>query len=172
MTPTTVLPLALLTLTSLAGAASTVTLKTAALPFTVAVPSGWVGLDFKDGIAGVSIASAPKQPAALMRFNFIPKKNGPVVLVNEFAAFEGSVRGGGGTLVRTAERPANYGGVAGLQRDYTLTQKLDNRAVALKMRVWFGNGARNFYSFQLTDRAENYARTLPLFQAALNSVRF
>jgi hypothetical protein len=166
------LPLTLLTLTTLAGAAGTVTLKSAAMPYTVAVPAGWIGLNLKDGLAGVNVASAPKQPAALMRFNFIPKKNGPVVLVNEFAAFEGSVRQAGGTLVRTAERAVGYGGVAGLQRDYTLTQKLNNTPVALKMRVWFGNGARNFYSFQLTDRAENYARTLPLFQASLDSVRF
>ena len=40
------------------------------------------------------------------------------------------------------------------------------------MRVWYGNGAKNLYSFQLTDSPARYAQASALFSKVLASLRF
>lgn len=53
------------------------------LPFTVSLPKGWLGVDFKDGTSGVSIVSAKAPPATLMRLLFVDKAGGkPTPKVN------------------------------------------------------------------------------------------
>ena len=46
----------------------------ARLPFTLTLPRGWFGANFEDGSSGVSVVSAQKPPATLMRFLFVDKK--------------------------------------------------------------------------------------------------
>lgn len=161
--------------TTQAGAAQTgstssgtVRLSNTSLPFSVSLPRGWVGVDFKDGLKGVSIASQPKAPAALMRFIFIPKQGKTLVLKDEFLGFEQAVKQGGATLTLVSERATRYGGVNGLTHIYTLTEQ----GKKLRMQIWFGSGAKNFYNFQLTDAASTFSKYAPAFTAALNSVTF
>ncbi|MGI8748071.1 MAG: hypothetical protein ACR2J4_06965, partial [Deinococcus sp.] len=124
------------------------------LPFAVSLPRGWHGVGFKDGLSGVNIASSLKPPAALMRFNYLPRSGRTPDLRAEFRGFEGAVRQGGTTVKLRSERPARYGGVSGLTHVYDLS----GRGKGLRMQVWFGLGPKNFYSFQLTDAASHYAR--------------
>lgn len=153
-----------------AATAQTGTVRVAApgLPFAVSLPRGWVGVNFKDGLKGVSIASRPKAPAALMRFTYIPKQGKTLVLKNEFLGFEQAVKGGGTTIRLVSEKAVRYGGVNGLSHIYDLAQQ----GKKLRMQIWFGSGAKNFYNFQLTDQADTYSKNAPLFGAALSSVKF
>jgi len=146
----------------------TVRLSDAKLPFSISLPRGWVGVNFKDGLNGVSIASQPKAPAALMRFTFIPKQGKTLVLKNEFLGFEQAVKQGGAALTLVSEKAVRYGGVNGLTHVYDLTEQ----GKKLRMQIWFGSGRKNFYNFQLTDAATAYSKHAPLFTAALNSVTF
>ncbi|WP_425146944.1 hypothetical protein [Deinococcus sp.] len=150
------------------NAAKTVRLNDPALPFEISLPVGWVGVKFGDALQGINIASAPKAPAALMRFNFIPKKGQTLDLPTEFSAFENAVRQGGGTLTLLSSAAARYGGVGGLMRAYDLTQA----GTRLRLHIWFGNGNKNFYNFQFTDQLGTFAQRLPTFDAALRSVQF
>ncbi|WP_424951471.1 hypothetical protein [Deinococcus sp.] len=160
----------LLAVSAVAQAAQTgtVRLSDAKLPFSISLPRGWVGVQFKDGLSGVSIASQAKAPAALMRFTFIPKQGKTLVLKDEFAGFEQAVKQGGTTLRLVSEKAVRYGGVTGLSHVYDLTQQ----GKKLRMQIWFGGGVKNFYNFQLTDVAGTYSKRAPLFAAALNSVKF
>jgi len=160
--------LAPLVLAPLAQAAGTVRVSDPKLPFSVTLPSSWVGVNFKDGLSGVSLASQAKSPAALMRFTFIPKQGRTLNLKSEFMGFEQAVRQGGATLKLVSEKPATYGGVGGLTHMYDLTQK----GKTLRMQIWFGNGSKNFYNFQLTDQSSTFAKRQPQFTAALASVKF
>ncbi|MFC4452753.1 hypothetical protein [Deinococcus sonorensis] len=157
---------ALLALAS--ASAQTVRVSDPKLPFSVSVPKTWVGVQFKDNISGLSVASAPKAGAALMRFNFIPKQGRKLVLTDEFAGFEQAVKQGGNTLKLVSSKNVSYGGVAGILRTYDMVQKKH----PVRMRLWFGNGAKNFYSFQLTDTQANFSKSAPIFAAALSSLKF
>ena len=153
-----------------AATAQTGTVRVAApgLPFAVNLPRGWVGVNFKDGLKGVNIASQAKAPAALMRFTYIPKQGKTLVLKNEFLGFEQAVKQGGTTIRLLSEKSVRYGGVTGLSHVYDLAQQ----GKKLRMQVWFGSGAKNFYNFQLTDQTATYSRNAALFGAALSSVKF
>lgn len=151
-----------------AAQTGTVRISDPKLPFAVNLPRGWVGVNFKDGLTGVSIASQPKAPAALMRFTFIPKQGKTLVLKNEFLGFEQAVKQGGTTLNLISEKSVRYGGVNGLSHVYDLAQQ----GKKLRMQIWFGSGVKNFYNFQLTDQAPTYSKNAVLFAAALKSVRF
>ena len=71
-----------------------------------------------------------------------------VNLQSEFTKFEGAIKEGGAKVTFKGEKAANYGGVSGLLRLYTITNSPGTaKANDLTMRVWFGNGAKNFYSF-------------------------
>jgi len=140
----------------------------AKLPFTVSLPKGWVGLNLKDGLGGVTVASQAQPPAALIRLLFIPKNGKTVDLKNEFSSFEKAVKESGSALTFKGEKPANYGGVSGLLRQYVITSKNDT----LIMRVWFGNGAKNFYSFQLTVPSNAFERLSKTFDQVLATVNF
>ena len=148
--------------------ATTVRVADAKLPFAVSLPRGWVGVNFKDGLMGVSIASQAKAPAALMRFTYIPKQGKAVNLKTEFQGFEQAVRQGGAVLKLVSEKSARYGGVNGLSHVYDLS----DRGKKLRMQIWFGSGVKNFYNFQLTDQSLSYSKRAPLFAAALKSVQF
>ena len=148
--------------------AQSVRLDDPALPFAVSLPRGWVGVTFKDGLAGLNIASAQRPPAALMRFTYIPKQGRSLDLASEFRAFETAVAQGGGTLRLLSTHVGRYGGVTGLSHTYDLMQA----GQQLRMHIWFGNGRKNFYNFQFTDALSSYAARLPTFQAALSSVQF
>lgn len=138
------------------------------LPFSVSVPKGWFGLNLKDGLGGITVASQPKPPAALIRLLFIPKNGKAVALNNEFVSFEKAIKESGAALTFKGEEVVKYGGVSGVLRQYVIKSKTDT----LVMRIWFGNGAKNFYSFQLTVPANAYQRLNPLFDRVLASVQF
>ena len=55
------------------AAAPLVKVTDAKLPFAVSLPKGWVGLNLKDGLGGVTITSQAKPPAALMRLLLFPR---------------------------------------------------------------------------------------------------
>jgi hypothetical protein len=147
---------------------TTVRFSNPSAPFSVNLPSGWVGVKFNDGLGGVNIASRPKAPAALMRFTFLPKQGKVVNLNTEFLGFEQAVRQGGTTIKLVSSKAARYGGVNGLIHVYDLSQKGKN----LRSQLWFGSGKKNFYNFQLTDARTTYDKNAPLFAAALKSVAF
>ncbi|UWX65256.1 hypothetical protein [Deinococcus rubellus] len=149
-------------------AAALVKVSDAKLPFTVSLPKGWVGLNLKDGLGGITVASQPKPPAALIRLLFIPKNGKKIDLKTEFGSFEKAVKESGSALTFKGEKPANYGGVSGLMRQYVITSKSD----ILVMRVWFGNGAKNFYSFQLTVPNSAFERLSKTFDQVLATVQF
>ncbi|AWN24462.1 hypothetical protein DKM44_04180 [Deinococcus irradiatisoli] len=143
-------------------------IKSGALPFAVSLPQGWVGINLKDGLGGVTIASQAQPPAALIRLLFIPKNGKVIDLKNEFKSFEAAVKESGSTMTLQSEKAANYGGVSGLMRQYSIK----NKTGTLAMRVWFGNGAKNFYSFQLTVPSDMFAKMNPLFDKVLATVDF
>ncbi|WP_034356530.1 hypothetical protein [Deinococcus phoenicis] len=151
-----------------AGAQTLVPFKDPKLPFTVSLPKGWLGANFADGSSGVSVVSAKAPPATLIRLLFMPK-NGKAADVNqEFQGFEAGVKQTGGTLQQLSSKAARYGGVSGVEREYSLTHPKGK----LRLRIWFGNGAKNLYSFQVTDTPERYAASSALFSKVLASVRF
>ena len=145
-----------------------VPIKDARLPFTVSLPKTWVGVNLKDNIGGVTIVSRAEAGAPLMRLLFLPKSGRAVNLNTEFKNFEVTVRETGATIKLQGQQPARYGGVAGLSRVYAITAKSGK----LMMRVWFGNGARNFYSFQLTAPSADFPKLDALFGKVLASVAF
>ncbi|WP_161880396.1 hypothetical protein [Deinococcus alpinitundrae] len=150
------------------AAAPLVKVSDAKLPFTVSLPKGWVGLNLKDGLGGITVASQAQPPAALIRLLFIPKNGKTIDLKTEFSSFEKAVKESGSALTFKGEKPANYGGVSGLMRQYVITSKNDT----LVMRVWFGNGAKNFYSFQLTVPSNAFERLSRTFDQVLATVDF
>ncbi|GHF49351.1 hypothetical protein HNQ07_002517 [Deinococcus metalli] len=138
------------------------------LPFRVSLPAGWLGADFGDKAAGVSVVSAKAPPATLIRLLYTPKNGAAVNLNSEFKKFEAGVTSSGVTLKQQSSAAATYGGVSGIERQYTLTHPRGQ----LRMRVWYGNGAKNLYSFQLTDSPARYAAASTLFSKVLSSLRF
>ncbi|ACO46455.1 hypothetical protein [Deinococcus deserti] len=157
-----------LLLTMSASAQTLTPFKDAKLPFTVSLPKGWLGVKFEDGASGVSLVSGQKPPATLMRLLFVNKGGMAVTPQQEFQKFEGGIKGGGMTLKQTASREVKYGGVGGLEREYLLSHPKGK----VQMRVWYGNGAKNLYSFQLTDSPARYAQASALFSKVLATVKF
>ncbi|GAA5511836.1 hypothetical protein Dcar01_00549 [Deinococcus carri] len=155
-------------LSGTAGAQTLVPFKDARLPFTVSLPKGWLGVKFDDGASGVSLVSSKQPPAAMIRLLFMPKNGKPADVNAEFRNFEAGVKQTGGTLTQLSSKAARYGGVGGTEREYSLTHPKGK----LRLRIWFGNGARNLYSFQITDTPERYAASSALFSKVLASVRF
>jgi hypothetical protein len=151
-----------------AAAPTLVPFKDARLPFTLNLPQGWFGANFGDGSSGVSVVSARQSPATLMRFLFISKNGKPADLKTEFGNFETGVKGSGGTLRLVAGKNTTYGGVRGVERMYALKHPQGE----LRMKVWFGNGAKNLYSFQVTDIPQRFAASDALFKRVLASLRF
>ena len=138
------------------------------LPFTVSLPKGWLGVDFKDGTSGVSIVSAKAPPATLMRLLFVDKAGGKPTPEGEFKKFEAGIKGTGAAVKQTASRTLKVGALSGVERSYTLTHPKGQ----LKMRVWYGVGAKNLYSFQLTDTPARFAVASGTFDKVLASVKF
>jgi hypothetical protein len=151
-----------------AGAQKLVAFSDPKLPFQVSLPAGWLGADFGDGASGVSLVSAKAPPATLMRLLFTPKNGAAINLTTEFGKFESGVKASGASLKQTASRQVRYGGVGGTEREYTVSHPQGQ----LRMRVWFGNGAKNLYSFQLTDSPARYAAATALFSKVLATLRF
>ncbi|MEW6422811.1 MAG: hypothetical protein AB1511_13985 [Deinococcota bacterium] len=151
-----------------AGAQTLVPFKDPRLPFTVSLPKGWLGANFGDGIQGVSVVSAKTPPATMIRLLFMPKNGRVADLNRELADFETGVKQTGGTLKRLSSKAARYGGVSGIEREYALNHSKGQ----LRLRIWFGNGAKNLYSFQVTDTPERFAASSALFSRVLASVRF
>lgn len=138
------------------------------LPFSVSLPKGWLGADFGDGTKGVSLVSAKAPPATLMRLLFVDKAGGKPTPETEFKKFEAGIKGTGAAVKQTASRTVKYGGLSGVERSYTLVHPKGQ----LKMRVWYGVGARNLYSFQLTDAPARFAQASATFDKVLASVKF
>ncbi|GAA5532751.1 hypothetical protein E5F05_14710 [Deinococcus metallilatus] len=151
-----------------AGAQTLVPFKDPKLPFTVSLPRGWLGVNFEDKTSGVSVVSAKQPPATLIRLLFMPKNGRPGDVNQEFAGFEAGVKQTGGTLKQLSSKPARYGGVGGIEREYALTHPKGK----LRLRIWFGNGAKNLYSFQVTDTPERYPASSALFSKVLATIRF
>ncbi|WP_027461093.1 hypothetical protein [Deinococcus murrayi] len=138
------------------------------LPFSLQLPADWYGFQAADGAQGVSVVSAQKPPATLMRFLFLGKGGKNADLGTEFRNFEAGVKATGGTLRLIGGKNSAYGGVRGAERVYALKHAEGE----LRMRVWFGNGAKNLYSFQVTDSAARFAKSDALFKRVLGTVRF
>ena len=153
---------------STASAQTLVLVNDPKLPFTVALPGGWLGADFGDKAAGLSVVSAKAPPATLVRLLYTPKNGATVDLNTEFKKFEAGVAASGVTLKQQSSTAVKYGGVGGIERQYVLTHPRGQ----LRMRVWYGNGAKNLYSFQLTDSPARYAQASALFSKVLASLRF
>jgi len=151
-----------------AGAQTLVPFKDTRLPFRVSLPGGWMGVNFKDGTSGVTVVSGKKPPATLIRLLFMPKNGKAGNPAQEFAGFEAGVKQTGGKLTMLSTKNASYGGVSGTERVYDLKHP----KATLRLRIWFGNGARNLYSFQVTDAPARFAKSSALFSQVLASVRF
>lgn len=166
----TALPVTLAAALTLAGAGAQtlVPLKDTKLPFRVSVPQGWLGVNFDDGTSGVSMVSAKAPPAALIRLLFMPKNGRTTTVAQEFAGFEAGVKQTGGKLSMLGGKNVSVGGVPGTERQYTLTHAKGS----LRLRIWFGMGAKNLYSFQVTDTAPRFAASSAVFSRVLASVRF
>lgn len=145
-----------------------VTIKDDSLPFSVGLPHDWLSLNLKDGMGGVSIASQKQTPYSMIRLLYLPKQGRSVDLHGEFDNFEAALKAAGVSVQKQSEAELNCGGVAGIVRQYTLTSK----AGKLNMKVWFGNGSRNFYSFQLTSPPGRYSTDSATFDRVLGSVDF
>ena len=152
----------------LAGAQTLVPLSDPKLPFRFSHPQGWLGVDLGDKTSGVSMVSAKAPPATMIRLLFVPKNGRAVNVAQELGGFEQGLKSTGVTLRTLTSRAASYGGVGGTEREYQLSRGKD----VLRMRVWFGNGAKNLYSFQLTDTAARYAAANALYTKVLATVRF
>ena len=161
------LTIAALTLNT-AGAQTLVPFSDPKLPFKISLPQGWLGADFADGTSGVSLVSAKAPPATLMRFLFMFKNGKPVDLNAEFGKFEDGIKATGATIKQLSSAQARYGGVGGTERQYSVTHPQGQ----LKIRVWYGNGARNLYSFQLTDSPGRFTAADALFTKVLATLRF
>ncbi|MVN87218.1 hypothetical protein GO986_10595 [Deinococcus sp. HMF7620] len=159
--------LALLT-ASAAHAQTLVPLNEPKLPFAVSLPKGWLGADFQDGTLGVSLVSAKAPPATMIRLLYTPKNGAAPTPAGEFQKFEAGIKGTGATPKQVSSRVIGYGGVSGLERQYTVTHPQGQ----LSMRVWYGVGAKNLYSFQLTDSPARFAQASALFSKVLASVKF
>ncbi|MFC3833286.1 MULTISPECIES: hypothetical protein [Deinococcus] len=151
-----------------AGAQSLVAVDDPKLPFRVSLPGGWLGADFGDKAAGLTVVSAKAPPATLIRLLYTAKNGAAIDLNSEFKKFESGVATGGVTLKQQSSKVAAYGGVRGQERQYVLTHP----GGQLRMRVWYGNGAKNLYSFQLTDSPTRYAQADATFTKVLASLRF
>lgn len=162
------LALAAVTLLGGAGAQTLLPFKDPKLPFTASLPKGWFGANFNDGTGGVSVVSSKTPPATLIRLLFVSKNGGAPELKQEFRNFEAGVTQTGGKLKLFRGRNVTYGGVRGVEREYLIT---GGRTV-VRVRIWFGNGAKNLYSFQVTDTPERYAASSALFSRVLATVRF
>lgn len=168
--PSAALPLTLSAalLAGNAGAQTLVPFRDARLPFRASLPKGWMGVNFNDGTSGVSVVSGKQPPATLIRLLFMPKKGKAGNPAQEFTGFEAGVKQTGGKLTRLSTRNVSYGGVSGTERVYDLKHP----RATLRLRIWFGNGARNLYSFQVTDTPVRFAKSSALFSRVLASVRF
>ncbi|WP_221090401.1 hypothetical protein [Deinococcus aquaedulcis] len=155
-------------LSPLAQAQTLVPFSDPQLPFTVSLPKGWLGADFQDGTSGVSLVSAKAPPATMIRLLFTPKNGTSPTPAGEFQKFEAGIKGTGATPKQTSSRAVSYGGVSGVERQYAVTHPKGQ----LTMRVWYGVGAKNLYSFQMTDTPARFAQASALFSKVLASVRF
>lgn len=151
-----------------AGAQTLVPFSDAKLPFKVSLPQGWLGADFTDGTSGVSLVSAKAPPATLIRLLFMPKQGAAMDLNAEFGKFVAGLRSSGVTVKQLSNVQAKYGGVSGIERQYNVTHPQGQ----LNLRVWYGNGSKNLYSFQLTDSPARYAVASALFSKVLATVKF
>ncbi|GBF05451.1 hypothetical protein DAERI_040211 [Deinococcus aerius] len=151
-----------------AGAQTLVPFKNLKLPFTVSLPKDWLIMDLGDGLAGVTVVSSKTPPASMIRLLYAPKNGKNTELKQEFRNFEAGVQQSGAKLKLYRGRNVSYGGVRGVEREYGLSHPKGN----LRLRVWFGNGAKNLYSFQITDTPERYKTSNALFSRVLASVRF
>ncbi len=152
-----------------AGAQTLVAFSDPKLPFSFSAPKGWLGVNLGDNTSGVNMISSKTPPASMIRLLFVPKAAGAALdLANELNGFEEGVRSTGVTVRRQSSYPASYGGLRGMERELMLTQKGKN----IKMRVWFGQGSKNVYSFQLSDTPERYAKSSALFTQVMRTVRF
>lgn len=171
MTHARLLTLSALTLGSLAlgnGAAQTlVPFSNPKLPFSFSHPQGWYGINLDDRTNGVSMVSAKKAPATMIRLLFVPDSK-KVNLPEQFSGFEAGIKSTGVQVQKQSSYAARYGGLSGMEREYVITKKGKN----VKMRVWFAQDKKNVYCFQLTDTPERYAAASTLFTRMMGTVKF
>ena len=141
----------------------------ARLPFSISAPSNWYGIDLGDGAVGLSMVSAKTKPATMIRLLFAEKDNGEKVnLSTEADNYEADLKSTKLTVKRLSSKDATYGGIKGLEREY----QLSGGGSDVRLRVWFGDTAKNLFSFQLTDTAPRYAAASDLFSKMLATVKF
>lgn len=152
-----------------AGAQTLVPFSDAKLPFSVSTPKGWLGVDLGDKTNGLNMVSAKTPPATMIRLLFVPKQSSANLnLTNEINGFEEGVRSTGVKVSRQSSYTARYGGLSGIERELLITK--DGKSV--KMRVWFAQGPKNLYSFQVTDTPQRYAAASTLFTKMMGTLKF
>lgn len=153
----------------LAGAQTLVPFSDAKLPFSFSHPQGWLGVDLGDKTGGVSMVSAKVPPATMIRMLYVPKANGQAVnLTEQFTGYEAGLKSTGVTVRPQSNYPVRYGGLSGMEREYLVS----NSQKTIKMRVWFAQGSKNLYYFQLTDTPDRYPAASVLFTKIMRTVRF
>lgn len=162
------LMLATLALTASAEAQTLVPFSDAKVPFRFSYPKGWLGIYLDDGTNGVSMVSAKQPPATMMRLLFAPKGNQKLTMAQQLSGFEEGLKSTGVSLKRQSSYNATYGGLRGTEREYLVSKS----GKSVKMRVWFGEGSKNIYSFQLTDTPQRYPAASKLFTSVLKTVKF
>lgn len=160
---------ALLLTSGLSAAQTLVPFNDAKLPYSLSVPQGWLGVDLGDKTNGVSMVSGKTPPASMIRLLFVPKAGGQSVnLQEQFSGFESGLKSTGVTVRPQSSYPVRYGGLSGLEREYIVSQGKKS----IKMRVWFAQGSKNLYYFQLSDTPERYPASSELFTSMMKTVKF
>ncbi len=154
--------------TSTAGAQTLVTFTSPQLPFSFSHPKGWFGINLGDRTSGVSMVSGKTPPATMVRLLFAPNGGKTMDLAQQFKGFETGVKSTGVQVRQQSSYNARYGGLNGMEREYTVTKGGKN----VKMRIWFAQDHKNIYSFQLTDTPERYASASDLFTRMMGTVKF
>lgn len=166
-----VLPTLLLatSLLSTASAQTLVPFSDPKLPYTFSHPQGWLGVDLGDKTNGVSMVSGKTTPATMIRLLYAPKANAQTLnLTAQFTGYEQGLKSTGVTVRPQSSYGVTYGGLRGMEREYIVT----NGKKSIKMRVWFAQGSKNLYYFQLSDTVERYPNSSLLFTRIMQSVKF
>lgn len=172
MTFKAVLPALVLTAGLAAQSASAQTLvpfSDAKLPFSFSHPQGWLSVDLGDKTSGVSMVSGKTTPATMIRLLFAPKANGQTLnLTEQFTGYEQGLKSTGVSVRPQSSYPVSYGGLRGMEREYIVS----NGQKSIKMRVWFAQGSKNLYYFQLSDTVARYPTSSLLFTKVMRTVKF
>ncbi|WP_240738449.1 hypothetical protein [Deinococcus fonticola] len=139
------------------------------LPYSFSHPQGWLGVELGDKTSGVSMVSGKTPPATMIRLLYAPKAGGQTLnLTEQFTGYEQGLKSTGVSVRPQSSYPVSYGGLRGMEREYIVS----SGKKSIKMRVWFAQGNKNLYYFQLSDTVERYPTSSLLFTKVMRTVRF